>query len=294
MFEGTRKRVRLFRDRQHYPRSVRVFAFLEVFCFYFSFAALAVLALGLILAALTGFAPGRVCRALLSVSLTAAVGYLTNWIAIEMLFRPYKPVGWLWIWPQGLIPRNQKRIGEKAGEAIRSELLDPDKIADRLCGCVSEALDSEELRRQAAEQIMEYLRKKAKEAISEQIDRISESPRGFWNRMTSPVSRVVSGLRGSAADIAGWALDSPKMVEWIDRQFIPSIKPSVEEFVREHAPETLAKIDFAALIAEEIDKFDPRGFHELVNSVAAENLGAIQVLGFFLGGLIGMLMLLLP
>ena len=293
MFEGTRKRVKIFCDRRH-SRPVRVFAFLEVFCFYFSFAALAALALNVFLAGLTDNAPGRVCRALLSVSLTAAVGYLTNWIAIEMLFRPYRPVKWLWIWPQGLIPRNQKRIGEKAGEAIRSELLDPDKIADRLCGSVSEALDSEELRRQAAEQIMEYLRQKAKETISEQIDRISETPRGFRGRLFSPVSRVIGGLRGSASDIADWALDSPKMVEWIDTQFIPSIKPSVEEFVREHAPETLEKIDFAALIAEEIEKFDPREFHELVNSVAAENLGAIQVLGFFLGGLVGALMLLTP
>ena len=45
---------------------------------------------------------------------------------------------------------------------------------------------------------------------------------------------------------------------------------------------------------EEIEKFEPREFHELVNSVAAENLGAIQVLGFILGGLIGVLMLLVP
>ena len=293
MFEGTRKRVKIVCDRSR-SRSVRVFAFFEVFCFYYSFAALAALALNLILPGLTGYAPGRFCRAFLSVSLTAAVGYLTNWIAIEMLFRPYRPVKWLCFWPQGLIPRNQKQIGEKAGEAIRSELLDPDKIADRLCGCVSEAFDSEELRRQAAEQILEYLRKKAKEAISEQIDRISESPRRIRDRVFSPVSRVVRGLRGSAADVADWALDSPKMVEWIDAQFIPSIKPSIEEFVREHAPETLEKIDFASLIAEEIEKFDPREFHELVNSVAAENLGAIQVLGFFLGAIVGVLMLFAP
>ena len=131
--------------------------------------------------------------------------------------------------------------------------------------------------------------------IAAQIDKIPESPvRKRWGRLASPIARIYESLRGNAADMADWVLDSPKMVEWIDRQFIPSIKPSVEEFVREHAPETLVKIDFAALIAEEIEKFEPREFHELVNSVAAENLGAIQVLGFILGGLIGVLMLLVP
>ena len=60
MFEGTRKRVKIFCDRRH-SRPVRVFAFLEVFCFYFSFAALAALALNVFLAGLTDDAPGRVC-----------------------------------------------------------------------------------------------------------------------------------------------------------------------------------------------------------------------------------------
>ena len=294
MFEGTRKRFGMMCSRRPSP-SVRLFAGLEIFCFYFSFAALAALAVNILLVVFTDFELGRVCRALLSVSLTAAIGYLTNWIAIEMLFRPYKPVKWLWIWPQGLIPRNQRQIGEKAGEAIRSELLDPEKIADRLCGCVSDSLESEEIRREAAEQIMAYLREKAKEAISSQIDKIPESPvRKRWGRFASPITRVYESLRGNAADMADWVLDSPKMVAWIDSQFIPSIKPSIESFVRGHVPDALEKIDFAALIAEEIDKFEPSEFHELVNSVAAENLGAIQVLGFFLGGLIGALMLLVP
>ncbi|MCR5359464.1 MAG: DUF445 family protein [Thermoguttaceae bacterium] len=294
MFDGSRKRFDIVRDRRLSP-SVRLFAALEIFCFFFSFAALAALAVNILLVALTDFEPGRVCRALLSVSLTAATGYLTNWIALEMLFRPYKPVKWLWVWPQGLIPRNQKQIGVKAGEAIRSELLDPDKIADRLCSCVSDSLESEEIRREAAEQITAYLREKAKEVIAAQIDKIPQTPvRKRWGRLVSPITRVYDSLRGNAADMADWVLDSPKMVEWIDSRFIPSIKPSIESFVRGHVPDALEKIDFAALIAEEIEKFEPREFHELVNSVAAENLGAIQVLGFILGGLIGVLMLLVP
>ena len=87
---------------------------------------------------------------------------------------------------------------------------------------------------------------------------------------------------------------SPKMTEWLNTRSIPSIKPSIESFVRVRVPDALEKINFKELIAEEIKKFDPREFHEPVNSVTTENLGAIHVLDFILGGVIGALMLLVP
>ena len=152
MFAGSRQRLRMARDRRH-SGAVRIFALLEVICFYFSFAALAFLGADLFLYYTVGFKLSGFWHAVLSISLTAAVGFLTNWIAIEMLFRPYRPIPWLFVWPQGLVPRNQAKIGEKAGEAVSSELLNPEKVTDRLCACVSDSLDDEQVRKEAAAQI---------------------------------------------------------------------------------------------------------------------------------------------
>ena len=56
----------------------------------------------------------------LPVLTAAAVGYLTNYLAIWMLFRPYEPKR-LWHWRfQGVIPRHKEEIGRLLGEDVRS------------------------------------------------------------------------------------------------------------------------------------------------------------------------------
>jgi uncharacterized membrane protein YheB (UPF0754 family) len=53
----------------------------------------------------------------------ALIGWLTNRVAIQMLFRPRQPVrifSWRW---QGLIPRRQKDLAAKVAEIIEQEIL---------------------------------------------------------------------------------------------------------------------------------------------------------------------------
>ncbi len=84
---------------------------------------------------------------LLPVLTSAAVGYLTNFIAIEMLFKPYRREERHWLryasfglWRQGLIPANKERIGRVLGEEIPNNLLDAGEIAGELTGAASEIL----------------------------------------------------------------------------------------------------------------------------------------------------------
>ena len=67
-----------------------------------------------------------------------AIGYFTNDIAINMLFRPYRGVyiGQRRIpFTPGLIPRNQERLAKKISDTIMGSLLTPEelqKLAKRL------------------------------------------------------------------------------------------------------------------------------------------------------------------
>ena len=55
--------------------------------------------------------------------ITAGIGWLTNWVAIQMLFHPRKPTRLLfWNW-QGLIPRRQKQLAAESAEIIEREIL---------------------------------------------------------------------------------------------------------------------------------------------------------------------------
>ena len=59
----------------------------------------------------------------------AAVGYLTNYLAILLLFKPYKPVKWLFGF-QGVLPKEQAALAKKMGEEIPAALLPPEELAE--------------------------------------------------------------------------------------------------------------------------------------------------------------------
>jgi hypothetical protein len=65
----------------------------------------------------------------------AVIGYITNWLAIKMLFRPFAEVRLMGIrmpFTPGLLPRERKRISRSIGETVASELLTAEVVRKRL------------------------------------------------------------------------------------------------------------------------------------------------------------------
>lgn len=63
------------------------------------------------------------------------IGYITNWLAIKMLFRPHKEVRILGIkvpFTPGLIPKESKRVAKSIGETVGENLLSPKVITNAL------------------------------------------------------------------------------------------------------------------------------------------------------------------
>lgn len=64
----------------------------------------------------------------------ALIGWLTNWLAIRMLFRPRNA----WRLPgtglsiQGLLPRRRAELAKLIGQVVQDELLSPQWIAEQL------------------------------------------------------------------------------------------------------------------------------------------------------------------
>ncbi len=61
-------------------------------------------------------------------------GYGAAWLAIWMLFHPYKPVKVLGItvWPQGMIPRHREKLALSIGNAVGNELVSQETVFDAL------------------------------------------------------------------------------------------------------------------------------------------------------------------
>ena len=62
----------------------------------------------------------------------AGIGWLTNRLAIQMLFRPRKPVRLFWWRVQGLIPRRQGELATRVAEIVETELFNQHLIRNEM------------------------------------------------------------------------------------------------------------------------------------------------------------------
>ena len=63
-------------------------------------------------------------------------GYGAAWLAIWMLFHPYRPLKFLGVtvWPQGMIPRHRERLAHSIGNAVGNELVSQETVLNALFG----------------------------------------------------------------------------------------------------------------------------------------------------------------
>ena len=177
----------------------KVFAALELFCFPVSLITLFVLLPGQIVAARCGVETPVWCLRILTVMLAAALGYITNYIALEMLFKPYRktgrhPLTWLSFgyWKQGMIPKNKNRIGAEFGRQIETRLLDPEKLADDLCNLASDAMRGPELIGKIRDSAQAMLREHEQKIISSRSNFFRPTPHHLISDVMKRSGRIIS------------------------------------------------------------------------------------------------------
>ena len=117
----------------------KIFAAMEIFCFPVSMLSILLLLLQVIIYTSGGgdSIPVWWVDYVSPILLSGAVGYLTNWLAIMMLFRPDEPVKWLFFWPQGMIPRNKANVAKSMGNEVGNNLLSPERLVEELSNKIS-------------------------------------------------------------------------------------------------------------------------------------------------------------
>lgn len=64
--------------------------------------------------------------------ISALIGYLTNVVAIRLLFWPQKPINLIFLKFQGLLPKRHADIAVMLGELVEKELLSIDDVIDKI------------------------------------------------------------------------------------------------------------------------------------------------------------------
>ena len=185
--------------------------------------------------------------------ITAAIGWFTNWVAIQMLFHPRQPVRiFFWQW-QGLIPRRQAQLAAEAAEIIEREIMQQHMIVH-------------EIRKI---ELGPYLEEAAHKVVWERLGpQLKALPLlgGFINESTLAKLEVLAA--GAMKEEAG------PLMEQVATQFE-------------------ASVNLRQLIEENIAAFDLERLEAIVNEVARREFKTIEMLGALLGFLIGCLQLLI-
>ena len=190
-----------------------------------------------------------ILKCFLLVFIGAMIGWVTNFIAIEMLFRPYKEVNFIFFKIQGLLPKRRNEIGNSIAEVVNNELVSVKDIISKI----------------SPEDI--------EENIGLIVDRILES-------------RLKEEIVKNFPMAAFFLSDS--MLEKIKHIIKQSILDHKEEMINVFAEYLENKVDIKSIIVEKVNGFSLEKIEEIIITLAKKELKHIEYIGAVLGGIIGL------
>ena len=183
------------------------------------------------------------------VIISAAIGWITNWVAIKMLFRPHNEINLGLFKIQGLIPKRRAEIGVGIANVIQNELI---SIKDVIAN-----IDKEEFSQRLNDLIDDVLEKNLKAKVKEKFPVMQMF---FSDKMAKDVSDTIKGI----------------VMENQDKIF---------EVFSNYAEEN---INFSTIITDKISNFSLDKLEEIITGLAKKELKHIEVIGASLGAFIGL------
>ena len=231
-------------------------------------------------------------RIILTLLISAAIGYSTNYLAVKMLFRPLEPVyikGHRLPFTPGIIPKGKPRLAKALSAAVSDSLLTSEDIENAVLSDKSKKLCAEKLcmglymrERNKLGQMLQDLsqgctystaRQKLKERIVEKGTQAAVDMNVGQMMIDEITAAVKEKTQGSMAAM------------FITDELIAELtKPAAEkfeEYVRENAPEMIEKAAEKELCEIE-EKTIPQVFTEL--NITQEKLG--RIIGIAMEGML--------
>ena len=222
----------------------------------------------------------------ISVGVGATIGYVTNYLAIKMLFRPYKPVkiGNFTVFPQGIIPREKHTLAKKVGEVVKNYILSEDEIKKIITSkevqLEIEKFIDEKIDNLLDRDIQEFL---TKEEIAEKFAEIIE------NIVKEKFSMFASFINKNMLKEILLKLEIPlKINQIISPDKVKEIlKKEIFEFLEREVPQIFLKARIDKIVEEKVASFNEKTLEEMLFTLMKKHFGFINFAGAFLGAIIG-------
>ena len=186
--------------------------------------------------------------------ISAFIGWITNLIAIKMLFHPRKPLRFGFFTLQGIFPKRQTQFAEKLGKLVADELLSFDDISARL----SDPQKIKNMIPAIANQMDDFLRYKLPDSMP-----------------------VLSMFIGD---------NTISKIKTVFMQEMESLLPKIiHQYVENHRSE----LDLEKIVTEKVSGFSSDKLEDILNSIMKKEFRFIEIIGGVLGFLIGLLQVLI-
>ena len=185
---------------------------------------------------------------LVMIIISGAIGWITNWVAIKMLFRPHKEINFGLFKIQGLIPKRKAEIGTGIASIIQNELISVKDVISNI--------DREEFSKRLNSLIDDVLDKNLKKKVKEKFPLLQMF---FTDKVAKDVGNTIKDI-------------------------VMENQEKIFEIFSNYAEEN---IDFEVIISDKISNFSLDKLEEIITLLAKKELKHIEVIGAVLGVLIG-------
>lgn len=182
--------------------------------------------------------------------ISALIGWLTNYIAVKMLFHPRVPINILGIKIQGVFPKRHKMFAEKIGNLVGGELFSFNDIKDKLVS--ADNMDGVSI--VIEEKIDIFLREKLVAAM--------------------PMLGMIMGddLRNK-----------------IKATLLEEFNTMLPEVIEKYASKVEDQIDIKEIVKNKVEAFSFEKLEEVMFSIMSKEFKFIELIGAILGFLIGLI-----
>ncbi|MGL4848242.1 MAG: DUF445 domain-containing protein [Clostridium sp.] len=177
------------------------------------------------------------------------IGWITNILAIKLIFRPLKGIKILNFEIIGLIPKRRKEIAKNISEIVERDLISIDELLEQ--GFKEE--DKEEL--------VSLIKKKIMGVIDEKTKFI---PSFVLTMIKAPLEEV------------------------IDEELDKTIEEAIDDIKEKGVEKIKERINIGKIVEEKINALDLEELEKIILEISKKELKHIEVLGLVLGALIGL------
>jgi len=246
-------------------------------------------------------------------SISGLIGFLTNWLAITMLFRPAKKRP---IFGQGLVPAQKDRIAYRLAAAVSEDLINPEIIKQK----IQESQAISKYRAQATEYIRQVIddpefRAELKILAVNYVDEMVAQPEVRANIAESIIHQIENNIEENSFEkvalkaysfIKGQEMQSlvedaltklpggvekglDKLDSFLDTlpDRIEAHSSTIENIVTSLLYKLINQLDVHALVEDNLREYDEQRLEKLIKNASNDQLQYIQYLGAVLGTLGG-------